>query len=112
VPQDALKSTEYRFLSFGDTRKAASTNPPNSVFINIDGPFVKKETTLYFPNSNPQLHTPCQVNFVTTANMRALILLHELGHEIGNFPADLFGFINGRHTLQVLSSCFKELKCE
>jgi len=108
-PVDVLKNTEYRFLPLGNG-VGASTNPGESVFINTQGPFLLNNTTLYFPSDNPFSNTNRMVNFLTTANMRALILLHELGHEVGNFPPDQFRFINGSHTLKVLRACFKDLR--
>jgi hypothetical protein len=52
------------------------------------------------------------VSFGTLENMRAFILLHDLGHQVGMFDPDQFKFINGAHSLQVLRDCFKELRFE
>lgn len=112
-PASVLNGTEYRILPLPDSSKTgAQTNGQASVFLNSNGPFFGRTTTLYIPSDQPNITTKRQVPFGSTAAMRAFILLHELGHQIGLFPADLFPFINGRHSLRVLENCFRDVRLE
>jgi len=72
-----LQSTEYRFLSLpGGSDIGAQTNSPTSVFINIDGPFVTNtDGKIALGGQAYDLHDQ--------DNVQALILLHELGHQLG-----------------------------
>jgi hypothetical protein len=63
---------------------------------------------VYIPSERPDLTTTVQVDFNSVTDLDAFILLHELGHQVGIFPPDVFAWINGRHSLRVLDACFKK----
>jgi hypothetical protein len=102
------RDTSYRIVDLPKNSTGAATYPPATVFISPNGPFFQKSTTVSIPSDNPQLSSKQAVKFATLADLGAFILLHELGHEVGVFPPDLFGFINGRHSLRVLDACFNK----
>ena len=109
-PVDVLDHTEYHIYPFsGNSKAGAQTNSTNSVFINSNGPFFGDNSTIYIPNDKPGITSLREVPFGSLDEMRAFILLHELGHQVGIFPADLFPFINGTHSLRVLEACFKDV---
>lgn len=114
-PEKVLDDTEYRILPFEGSHAGAQTNSVNSVFLNLNGPFFGNPSkngtaTTYIPSSNPQLNTSTQVTFGSQSQLQAFILLHELGHQLGIFPDDVFKFINGSNSLKVLEHCFKDAK--
>jgi len=106
-PAQVLQDTNYRIIPLAGNAGAV-TNPSYSVFLSPTGPFFQTSTTAFIPFDNPQLTGMRQVQFDTPADIAAFVLLHELGHEVGIFPPDLFPFINGRHSLRVLEDCFKK----
>jgi RHS repeat-associated protein len=106
-PTTVLQNTSYRLESLKNST-GAQTNPDGSVFINLNGPFFQQNTTIFIPSDNPQRSGRVSVEFNSLADLGAFVLLHELGHEIGVFPADIFPFINGRHSLRVLDACFNK----
>jgi hypothetical protein len=113
-----LQNTEYRFLplpsggpkydSATDTTSVtgAQTNSPTSVFINSKGPFLSN--VMFVPGSP---RNPVTLDFksgLRGAQFGALLLLHELGHQIKLFGADAGDYsVNLAHTKQVLKECFQ-----
>lgn len=106
-PDDLLRKTQYeiQILSNG---AGAATMASTLVYINPAGQFFQMSTTAYIPYDKPELSGMRSVQFGSVADLTAFILLHELGHQVGIFGADLFGFINGGHSLRVLDACFKK----
>jgi len=84
-------------------------NGVDDVFLNQDGPFFTPDKTAFIPSSNQAITTNTEVDFNSVADKDAFILLHELGHQVGIFPADLFKWISGSHSRRVLENCFKEV---
>jgi len=99
-----LKGTEYRFLPLPRGPKAgAQTNPPDSVFINTEGLYITADSGAVTLGNE-------RYNLVNNSNVRALILLHELGHQLGIFPADVgsadLDARNAAHSIEILKHCF------
>ncbi|MFY9553733.1 MAG: RHS repeat-associated core domain-containing protein [Blastocatellia bacterium] len=108
-----LGATNYRYLPLGAPRydqgtgeyivTGAQTNGPDSVFVNSLGPFINQ--TLNVPGHGDRVF-----DFGTGlrgADFAALILLHELGHQVGIFGPDRSNQARNRsHTDQVLRECF------
>ena len=106
-PGKTLTSTQYEASAAIKNSTGAATMAANLVYVSVNGPFFQPGLTVYIPSDNPQITTKIEVNFSSVADKRAFILLHELGHQVGVFSADLFGWINGKHSLAVLDACFK-----
>lgn len=104
-----LKNTTYRIAPL---QGAGADTPPNTtslVFISSSGPFFTGGTTISIPPAQLGLSSWTTVNLQSPAQMRAFILLHELGHQTGAFGPDQFNFINGQHSLKVLENCFGDI---
>ena len=100
-----LANTQYRIVPF-DRGGALATMAPNSVFINTMGAF-------FWPPSGDGLITfglPASGANITLAagSARALLLLHELGHQVGVlFTPDADNAIaNEANTRRILQQCF------
>ena len=112
-PAGVLNHTEYRIIPFpGNSQAGAVTNSTYNVFLNSNGPFFGKEPTVYIPSDRPGITSLRPVPFASLDQVRAFILLHELGHQLLIFPPDQFPFVNGMHSLRVLESCFKDVHFE
>ena len=98
-----MRNTSYRFLDLGT---GASTAPGGAeVFINIGGRYMTaKGGCIRLPNG-----FSCNLGNVT--NIRAFILLHELGHQLkGNtgFTQDVDdAATNSAHSMRVIKACFQ-----
>ena len=112
-PNDILRQTNYRILPFpNDQQAGAATIDVKDVWINAGGPFFGKDATIYIPSDRKDISTRQAVPFATLDQVRAFILLHELGHQLGFFPPDQFSWINGTHSLRILEACFKDVHFE
>jgi hypothetical protein len=113
-PEATLLKTTYRILGFaeGNEHAGAATASVDSVFINESGPFLTEDKTEYIPSERREITSPREVPFPSVAAKDAFILLHELGHQLGIFPPDVFRWINGTHSLRILEHCFKDVKFE
>jgi RHS repeat-associated protein len=89
-PAKALQDTEYRIVALDNNSAGAATMSPTFVFLDPNGPFFQTSTEVFIPYDNPQLIGKRLVKFDSLAELDAFILLHELGHQVGIFPADLF----------------------
>jgi len=101
-----MRNTTYRFLNLGSPSTGASTPPGGGqVFINTLG--------LYMTATGGGIRLPngftCNLGNVT--NVRAFILLHELGHQLkGNtgFTQDVDdAATNSAHSMRVIKACFQ-----
>jgi len=101
-----MRNTSYRFLDLGSPSTGASTAPGGAdVFINIGGLYMTaKGGGIRLPNG-----FSCNLGNVT--NIRAFILLHELGHQLkGNtgFTQDVDdAATNSAHSMRVIKACFQ-----
>jgi RHS repeat-associated protein len=109
----ALESTEYRVLPLGAPSlnqqtgqygvTGAQTNSSTSVFINSQGPFFN--TIINIPGVGNR--TFDFGTGLSGAEFGALLLLHELGHQIGIFRSDRNdSALNRSYTQQVQDACF------
>lgn len=112
-----LQNTEYRILPLTSggpkydsatnttTVTGAQTNSPTSVFINSKGPFL--QNVMFVPGAP---RNPVTLDFnsrLRGAQFGALLLLHELGHQVKLFGPDASDYkVNLAHTKQVLKECF------
>jgi hypothetical protein len=97
----SLQATNYKVYPFKkEDNIGAKTLGPVDVEINADGLFLTAtdgKITL-----NRRRYDLSQVSYV-----RGMILLHELGHELGIFPADREDAeLNARHSLTIIRNCF------
>jgi RHS repeat-associated protein len=106
-PKKVLAATQYEVSQTLQSSTGAATIAQNLVYLGARGIFFTPGTTANIPSDNPQISTKIEINFSSVADKAAFVLLHELGHQVGIFPPDVFGFINGRHSLRVLDACFK-----
>jgi YD repeat-containing protein len=105
-----LSSTEYRFLDLGGPEATdtggfrvtgAQTNSPTSVFINSQGPFINQ--TLFVSGGRTQDFS----NGMNATSFRALLILHELGHQSGVFQPDRTDpDLNRTQTQKIIDACF------
>lgn len=99
---ETMRATEYRFLTLpqGPT-VGAQTNGPRSVFINAEGLFVTaSDGRITLDRRGYDLWSADRV--------RAMILLHELGHQLKLFGPDAGPELraeNARHSLDVIAAC-------
>ena len=100
-----LKNTSY-YIEPLPRGAGAATESTDEVFIGNSGPFFTGDTNISIPPAQMGLSSWPSVNFQSPAQMRAFILLHELGHQTGVFGPDQFDFINGQHSIKVLENCF------
>jgi hypothetical protein len=92
-----LDATQYRFLDLGSTGIGASTNPGFSVFLNsnANGPYMSPPSNFLGVGGSKQI--------------RGLIFLHELGHELANitlFVPDVGSDVNQLQSSLVVAHCF------
>lgn len=103
-PLEAMLKTDYRFLKLhGGGGVGAQTNGPDSVFINTDGAFV------YAADGKISLNGK-KIDLYEPSRVRAMIFLHELGHELGIFGADAAAELqaeNAAHSLDIIGNCLK-----
>lgn len=96
---NTLSNTEYLFEPLGDEDIGAQTNGPDSVFINSKGIFVTgSDGYITLGHQRFNLHDP--------SNVAALILLHELGHQLGFWGPDKGSPDNAAHSVDILRKCF------
>jgi len=100
-----MQNTTYRFVPLPQGAGAgAQTVDPTNVQINSLG--------LYMTAVNGRIRLPngftCDLGNVT--NVRAFILLHELGHQLsGNtgFTPDVDAATNSAHSMRIIKACFQ-----
>jgi hypothetical protein len=100
-----MRNTEYRFVPLPQGAGAgAQTVDPTHVQINSGG--------LYMTARGGGIRLPngftCNLGSVT--NVRAFILLHELGHQLsGNtgFTPDVDAATNSAHSMRIIKACFQ-----
>lgn len=93
-----------------DPSTGAYTTRSTEVTINRAGAFFTA-----MPNSNGTvtvgMPNPAGISasftFADTATLQGLLLLHELGHQMGVFGRDLNAAVNGANTQAVLDHCFR-----
>jgi RHS repeat-associated protein len=113
--QDLLNQTEYRVLPFGSGRAGtgAATNGPTSVFINSDGAYFNQNVYGVSRDPSAPFYYADFGTGLTGAAFRALILLHELGHQTGKIGPDAGRGIapgtNRGNTQRILDNCFQAL---
>jgi RHS repeat-associated protein len=100
-----MRNTTYRFLNLGSPSTGASTADATNVFINTTGLYMTaKGGGIRLPNG-----FRCNLGNVT--NVRAFILLHELGHQLkGNtgFTTDVDdAATNSAHSMRIIKACFQ-----
>ena len=111
-----LENTEYRVLAFasggpkydpttGITNvTGAQTNSPTSVFINEKGPFFNNQM---FVQGKSGIQILDFNSGLRGKRFGALLLLHELGHQVGLFGPDAsHQKLNQQNTNQVRQACF------
>jgi hypothetical protein len=109
-----INGAEYRFLPLGEPKVdrntgevsvvGAATNSATSVFVNTQGPFLNQN--MFVPGAG--LKTLDFHSGLRGASFDALILLHELGHQLGIFGPDKDKpDLNRKYTQQVLDACFR-----
>jgi hypothetical protein len=104
---DLLNRTEYRVVPFGPDRLAdgAQTNLPASVFINASSSFFN-QTVYGIPGQAPFYYADFRTG-LTGDDYRALLLLHELGHQTGKLGPDAVDHAaNFTNTQAILDNCF------
>jgi RHS repeat-associated protein len=106
-----LQSTEYQIVAFGSSGSGAQTLSPTWVQVNSQGAMFatpNAQGQLYISVPNPTTGVPTQLATpLSTADVGAFILLHELGHQVGVFGADADSpAVNGQHSWDVLENCF------
>jgi RHS repeat-associated protein len=100
-----MRTTNYRFVPLRQGPGAgAQTFPPNDVQINTLG--------LYMTATNGGLRLPngftCNLGSIT--NVRAFILLHELGHQMSSntgFTEDVDRATNSANSMRIIRACFQ-----
>ena len=105
-PVRALNDSTYDFakLPQGPGVGAQTNVPPREpghvdVDINTDGVFVTGDSGIAtFAGGH-------RVDAGELNDLRAIILLHELGHQLGIFPADTDASLNWNHTLKIIQHC-------
>jgi hypothetical protein len=98
----ALEATNYKVYSFkkGEESIGAKTLGPIDVEINADGIFVTAKDGKITLNR-------VRYDLSLDSNVRGMVLLHELGHELGIFPADRGNpELNAHHSLTIIRNCF------
>ncbi|HVC08932.1 MAG TPA: hypothetical protein VNH15_03225 [Elusimicrobiota bacterium] len=96
-----LSGTEYRFLNLGSSNVGAETVGPGSVFINTAGVFVTAQDGRIMLDGR-------HYDLESLSRLRGMILLHELGHELGFFGVDAgrkLEEVNAGHSLAIIHSC-------
>jgi hypothetical protein len=105
--EEILEGTSYRILPLPSSSNGAQTNSETSVFINQTGVFFANSPsgTVTFNVPNPTNGGLVAVS-LPQVDLQAFILLHELGHQSGNFGPDLNATVNGQNSWTVLENCF------
>jgi RHS repeat-associated protein len=104
-PVERLKRTKYYFFDLGDETVGAETPPGGDmdmVLINSKGLFVTA-------NSGIVTFGKARYDLGMNSNVRAMILLHELGHQLGIFPPDAGKSLQDQrnaHSIDVVKHCF------
>jgi len=96
-----LSGTEYRFLNLGGSNVGAETVGPGSVFVNTTGVFITAQDGRIILDGR-------HYNLESLSRLRGMILLHELGHELGFFGVDAgrkLEDVNAGHSLAIIHSC-------
>ena len=113
-----LTSAEYKLISLGPPRfvgnealvtAARTILAENTVMINLDGPFVSPRMNYGGRRYrfNGILNGSERPTVLADAEFRVAILLHELGHLLGNFPPDTNDLKqNQANNRDVLNHCF------
>jgi hypothetical protein len=110
----AINGTTYRFLDLGAPKVdrdsgavrvvGAQTNSATSVFINTQGPFLNQSMFV----QGAGLKTLNNGTGLRGASFGALLLLHELAHQLNIFGPDANNQeLNEKYTKQVLDKCFR-----
>jgi hypothetical protein len=107
---EALKAAKYRFVRMGQPRlrlgpkphysvvNAATIREQNLILINSEGAFFRPRMTIDDAHFNYGLND---------RDLRAFVLLHELGHLMGRFEPDADNpELSQRYSDLVLRSCF------
>ncbi len=100
-----MRNTTYYFDTMPQGAGAgAQTGGPTTVIINDQG--------LYMTARNGRITLPngSKCNLGSITNVRAFILLHELGHQLkGNtgFTDDVDGATNSAHSMRIIKACFQ-----
>ena len=97
-----LQGTHYGFQSLGNPDTGAATTPYGSVVINTDGLFVTAD-------SGTVTLGKMRCRLGNDSDVRGMILLHELGHQLGIFGEDAGPDLapqNTAHSLDIINHCF------
>ena len=101
-PLETMRAAEYRFLALPQGPSVgAQTNSENSVFINTTGLFVTAE-------GGGVVLAGRDYDLGSASAVRAMILLHELSHQLGIFGPDsgpAHAADNASHSLDVINAC-------
>jgi RHS repeat-associated protein len=105
---DRMRATLYRFVVLlqgpGTAAQTVNEVPKTDVQINIEGLYMTATSgKIRLPNGN-------MYDLGSVTNVRAFILLHELGHQLsGNtgFTDDTNADINSRHSILIINRCFQ-----
>jgi hypothetical protein len=109
---NALAATTYRILPLQGGRTGAQTADSTDVFINSKGAFFTAQAAA---NGSVTVGLPSAINgrlqsitFASLQVFRGFLLLHELGHQVGDYGADTSPVINGRNSQAILDHCFQQ----
>jgi len=100
-----MQGTSYRFLNMNNPSTGAATVGPTDVFINTGG--------LYMTAKSGGITLPdgFKCNLGNATNVRAFILLHELGHQLKEntgFTTDADdAATNAAHSMRTIKACFQ-----
>ena len=99
-----MKNTEYRFVPLPQgAGTGAQTVGPSNVQINSVG--------LFMSATSGKIRLPNGVTFDlgSPTNVRAFIMLHELGHQmkgVTGFTDDVDATTNAAHSMRIINACF------
>lgn len=107
-----LMNTLYRFVELPQgPGSGAQTVGPNDVQINTAGAFFNAQAgangtvTVGMPNSSG---VSTAFTFASLSAFQGFILLHELGHQLDAYGADLNAAVNGANSAAILTHCFTQ----
>jgi RHS repeat-associated protein len=110
-PSATLEGTQFEFTSVD--LGTAATQPGDLVQINPSGLFFQQPNAPISSPGNVGIKVPSPTTgvgvqvYLSPSDLGALILLHELGHEMGVFGPDADDpAANGQHSWDVLEDCF------